>query len=70
VCKVAVKPTPSISKPQRTVNVKAMENAIIEIKGRHDPSIVPRIVPVVEAMTALVLADHMLLSGKIGPDRV
>lgn len=70
VCKVAVKPTPSISKPQRTVNLKAMKDAIIEIKGRHDPSIVPRIVPVVEAMTALVLADHMLLSGKIGPDRV
>jgi len=70
VCKVAVKPTPSISKPQRTVNVKTMEDAIIEIKGRHDPSIVPRVVPVVEAMTALVLADHMLLSGRVGPDKV
>jgi chorismate synthase len=70
VCKVAVKPTPSISKPQRTVNVKTMEDAVIEIKGRHDPSIVPRVVPVVEAMMALVLADHMLLSGRIGPDRV
>ncbi|WP_174590667.1 chorismate synthase [Methanocella conradii] len=67
VCRVAVKPTPSISRPQRTVNVKDMEDAIIEVKGRHDPSIVPRIVPVVEAMVALVLADHMVLSGKIGP---
>jgi len=61
VCKVAIKPTPSISKPQRTVNAKAMTDAVIEIKGRHDPSIVPRIVPVLEAMAALVLADHMLL---------
>jgi len=40
---------------------------VIEIKGRHDPSIVPRIVPVVEAMAALVLADHVLLSGILGP---
>jgi chorismate synthase len=70
VCRVAVKPTPSISEPQRTVNVKTMEDAVIEIKGRHDPSIVPRAVPVAEAMVALVLADHMLLSGRIGPDRV
>lgn len=67
VCRIAVKPTPSISKPQRTVNVETKEDAIIEIKGRHDPSIVPRIVPVVEAMTALVIADHMLISGRIGP---
>ncbi|HTY91023.1 MAG TPA: chorismate synthase [Methanocella sp.] len=67
VCKVAVKPTPSISKPQHTVNVETKEDAVITIRGRHDPSIVPRIVPVVEAMAALVLADHMLLSGKIGP---
>jgi chorismate synthase len=61
VCRVAVKPTPSISKPQRTVNARTMQDAVIEIKGRHDPSIVPRIVPVLEAMAALVLADHMLL---------
>ena len=60
VARIAVKPTPSVSKPQRTVNIKTMEDAIIEIKGRHDPSIVPRIVPVVEAMTALVLVDHAL----------
>lgn len=67
VCRVAVKPTPSISKPQRTANVRTMEDAAIAIRGRHDPSIVPRIVPVVEAMAALVLADHMLLSGRIPP---
>jgi len=70
VCRVAVKPTPSVSKPQRTVNLEKMEDAVIEIKGRHDPAIVPRIVPVVESMVALVLADHMLLSGRIGPDHI
>jgi chorismate synthase len=67
VCRIAVKPTPSISRPQRTVNVSTKNDAVIEIKGRHDPSIVPRIVPVVEAMAALVLADHALMSGIMGP---
>jgi chorismate synthase len=67
ICRIAVKPTPSISRPQRTVNVNTRSDAIVEIKGRHDPSIVPRIVPVVEAMAALVLADHMLLDRRIGP---
>jgi chorismate synthase len=70
ICRIAVKPTPSIAKPQRTVNVKTAQDAVIEIKGRHDPSIVPRIVPVVEAMISLVLADHMLMSGTICPDKV
>jgi len=56
VFRVAVKPTPSISKPQRTVD-KDGNPAVCEIKGRHDPCIVPRIVPVIEAMAAIVLAD-------------
>ena len=60
VCKIAVKPTPSISKRQKTVDIVSMKPAEIEIEGRHDPAIPPRIVPVAEAMTALVLADHLL----------
>ncbi|MDD1727095.1 MAG: chorismate synthase [Methanothrix sp.] len=60
VCRIAVKPTPSIARPQRTVDLAAGGAAEIEIKGRHDPAIPPRIVPVAEAMVALVLADHML----------
>jgi chorismate synthase len=60
VCRIAVKPTPSIAKPQRTVDLASGENVQIEIKGRHDPAIPPRIVPVAEAMVALVLADHLL----------
>jgi len=60
ICRIAVKPTPSISRPQRTVDLLTGEAAEIEIKGRHDPAIPPRIVPVAEAMVALVLADHLL----------
>jgi len=60
VCKIAVKPTPSIAKRQRTVDIASMKSAEIEIVGRHDPAIPPRIVPVAEAMVAVVLADHLL----------
>jgi len=60
ICRIAVKPTPSIAKPQKTVDLVRSEASEIEIKGRHDPAIPPRIVPVAEAMVALVLADHLL----------
>ena len=60
VCTISVKPTPSIAKQQKTVDLARGEAAEIEIKGRHDPAIPPRIVPVAEAMVALVLADHLL----------
>jgi chorismate synthase len=61
--RVALKPTPSISKKQRTVDLKKMKNTNIEIRGRHDACIVPRAVPVVEASVALVLTDHLLRQG-------
>ena len=57
---VAVKPTPSIAKPQQTVNLKTGEITTIEIKGRHDPCIVPRAVPVVEAAAAIAIYDAYL----------
>jgi chorismate synthase len=60
VVRVAFKPTSSITKKQLTVDLKKMEQAELEIKGRHDACIVPRAVPVVEASTAIVLVDHML----------
>lgn len=60
VFRTAIKPTPSIASPQTTIN-KAKEAISIEIKGRHDPIIVPRAVVVVEAMTALTIADALLL---------
>lgn len=69
VARIAVKPTSSISKPQRTVDLTQGKETEIKLQGRFDPNICPRIVPVAEAMLALVLADHMLRSGKINPDR-
>jgi chorismate synthase len=68
ICRIAVKPTPSISKSQRSVNMAQMNEVDIEIHGRHDPTIPPRMVPVAEAMMALVIADHMIRSGRIGPE--
>ncbi|MFW9970842.1 MAG: chorismate synthase [Candidatus Odinarchaeota archaeon] len=62
---VAVKPTASIGIPQKTVDIKKMEEVRIEFLGRHDPCIVPRVIPVVEAMTANVLLDILLLEGFI-----
>ena len=57
---VAFKPTPSISKSQTTVNLQTMKDDTIEIKGRHDPCIVPRAVAVVEAMTAITVMDQLI----------
>ena len=57
IFRVAVKPTPSIYKPQRSVNLETMEECELRIEGRHDSCIVPRVVPCVEAMTALNLMD-------------
>lgn len=54
---VAIKPTPSISKPQKTVNLKTKQNVLLSTKGRHDASVAIRAVPVIRAATALVLYD-------------
>ena len=58
--KVAFKPTPSISQPQQTVDYSAMKNETLVIKGRHDPCVVPRAVPCVEAAVNIALLNHML----------
>ena len=63
IVRIAVKPTPSIAKVQRTRDING-NDVEISIKGRHDPCIVPRIVPVAEAMLALVLLDCLLEQGK------
>ena len=57
---VAIKPTASISKPQQTVNFREGTNEILQIQGRHDPCIVPRAVPCVEAAVNLALLSHMM----------
>lgn len=60
IFQVAIKPTPSIAQPQQTVNLLTKETTTIEIKGRHDPCIVPRAVPVVEAAAAIAVYDLLL----------
>jgi len=55
--RIVVKPTSSIARPQNTVTISG-EPQVIRTEGRHDACICPRIVPVVEAMTYLVLLDH------------
>lgn len=57
--RVAFKPTATIRKSQQTINAQG-EATLLEAKGRHDPCVLPRAVPMVEAMVALVLADHLL----------
>ena len=58
--RVAFKPTATISRAQRTVRSDAAEETELRARGRHDPCVLPRAVPMVEAMTALVLVDHAL----------
>jgi len=62
IFRVAIKPTPSIAKEQDSVNLETLEEVTMKIGGRHDPCIVPRAVPVVEAVTAFVLADMLVNS--------
>ena len=65
--RMAVKPTPSISKIQKTVDLESMKDTEIIIKGRHDPCICPRITLVAEASVSIVIADHLIRSGFINP---
>ena len=67
IFRVAIKPTPSIGKTQRSVNLSTMENVELDIKGRHDPCIVPRAVPVIEAAAAIAIYD--LILGNTQTDR-
>lgn len=67
VLRVAVKPPSSIAQEQSTVNA-AGENVTVAIKGRHDPCICPRVVPVVEAMIAVTLMDTVLTQRTINPN--
>ena len=66
VFRIALKPTATLSKEQQTITDSG-EETTLAAKGRHDPCVVPRAIPIVEAMTALVLADHALLQrGQCG----
>ena len=65
IFRVAVKPTPSIAQPQKSVSLSNGENVVLEIKGRHDPCIVPRAVPVIEAAAAIALFDMILGNSQV-----
>ena len=65
VIRVGLKPTPSISKPQQTIDLDKLVGTSLEIRGRHDTCIVPRAVPVVESAVAVVLIDHFLRLGLV-----
>ncbi len=69
ILRVAIKPTPSISRPQATVN-KDNENIEIRIQGRHDPIVVPRAVVVVESMVAITLVDQLFLGMTSQMERI
>ena len=59
IIRVACKPIPSIAHPQETIDTQGRP-AVITVGGRHDASVIPRIIPVCEAMVAIVLADHLM----------
>lgn len=65
VVQVAFKPASSIARQQRTVDLTRLEETTLEVGGRHDPCVVPKAVPVVEACLAVTLADHMMRSGLV-----
>ncbi len=67
IFRAAVKPTPSIGRAQKTVDMETGENTILEITGRHDPCIVPRALPCMEAAAAVVILDAMLERKKEEP---
>lgn len=65
VARIAVKPTPSIAQPQRSINLQTMSVTELAVSGRHDPCIVPRAVVVAEAATAVILCDLAMRAGKL-----
>ena len=60
IFKVAMKPTPSIKLPQTTLNVATKETVELKVTGRHDPCVVPRAVPVIEAVAAIAILDLLI----------
>ena len=65
VFRIAVKPTSSTSRPQKTLNVVTGKQEVLKIEGRHDRCIALRVPPVLEGVIAIVMADLMLMEGKI-----
>ncbi len=64
---MAAKPTASIAQPQQSMN-KSGENVEVITEGRHDPCIVPRAVPIIENMAALVILDALEIQKRLNPN--
>jgi chorismate synthase len=67
IMRIAFKPVSSVSQKQTTVDIKTKKETTLQVKGRHDPCVVPRAAPVVDSLVALTIADHGLISGQIKP---
>ena len=65
IFRCAIKPTPSIGLEQDTIDLSTKQNTRISIEGRHDPCIVPRAVPVIEAMCSIAVFDALLDCGEM-----
>jgi chorismate synthase len=65
--RIAFKPASSIAQKQSTVDIKTKKETTLQVRGRHDPCVVPRAPPVVDSLVSLTLADHALLAGAIKP---
>ena len=65
--RIAFKPASSIAQKQSTVDIKSRKETELQVKGRHDPCVVPRAPPVVDSLVALTIADHALITGMIKP---
>lgn len=63
IFRAAIKPTPSIAREQQSVSLSRGENAVLAVRGRHDPCIAPRAVPVMEAALAIAITDALLQKG-------
>jgi chorismate synthase len=68
IARLAIKPTPSIAKLQKTITTSG-ENTEIEVMGRHDTCLAPRIIPVAESMAAIVVLDHLLMNKQLNPNK-
>ena len=67
IMRIAFKPVSSVLQKQTTVDIKTKKETTLQVKGRHDPCVVPRAAPVVDSLVALTIADHGLISGQIKP---
>jgi chorismate synthase len=68
--RIAVKPTPSIFRPQKTVNWRMNNEEVLILDGRFDKNFAPRVAPIAEAMAAMVIADQLMIGGYINPARI